>query len=500
MSKPIMIEKAKNVSIVVLFLSTVLLLYFFWGNITFDDLKQPAVPVAGEVPETPYLIRPERVIVNFGSFGSDNYAVIPAGQSDVWCDQTETDRACMVKELDRFGQAENILVNEITYAKYQEVMKYRSIWAEFNYDIPMADFCRNFGIKKAQSFDSIETVTAIGYSAASEDAKKSLFIFDRKNLKYYRLYSEKDNTQFGSLIDTIEIDTIESERYNIYYPISTYLGVDNNTLVPVTVKSDLISIPFRQAIYSYQSEKINEIAKAYFGGNFDFVRKVTEDKGTVIYMYGYGQIVLIINTDGSIEYKEEQVSDNSGQSLLDALNTAVQFVADHGSWSFPEEAKLTPYLKDVVLDPGKEHGYQFVFGLEVNGIPLYYEQGDPITVNVIKGQVTYYKRDLIDFDEKDLEEAKADSMTDVFSTVNLIAQNYQYIYDILLKAGTVNTTADQEAMFEDVASLVDNMQIGYVKLAVNKSTELQPAWIVTFKNTNVFFDLYTAEPIGYSIK
>ena len=50
MSKPRVIEKAKNIILVVLFLSTVLLLYFFWGNISFDQLKLPATQAEAEIP------------------------------------------------------------------------------------------------------------------------------------------------------------------------------------------------------------------------------------------------------------------------------------------------------------------------------------------------------------------------------------------------------------------------------------------------------------------
>ena len=496
MSKPIVIEKAKNFFLVVLFLSTVLLLYFFWGNISFDNLKQTAIPAADEEsPKTPYLIKPDRIIVNFG-FGRDNYIVIQAGQGDVWYNGKKTDSDDMVKELNLFGQAENVFTREITYDKYQEVMKYRSIWAEFNYDIPTTDFFLNFGIKKPQGLDSIETITAIGYSPASEELKKSIFIKDGKNGKYYWLSADKNKTKFGALIDTIE-----SEGYNTYYPISTYLGVkNNNTLVPLILESSMRKFPFEQEIYSYQSEKINEMAEPYFGGNFDFVRRIKEDKGTWIYMYGYGQIVLILNTDGSIEYKEEQTGENSGQSFMDALNTAIRFVADHGSWGSLDGATLTPYLKDVVLDPNKEDGYQFIFGLELNENRLYYEQGDPITVNVTKGQVTYYKRDMIDFEKKELDATKKDAKMETCSSVDLITQNCQYIYNIIFQAGVVDATVDQNAMFEEVASSVNNMQIGYVKLTGEKAGALQPAWIVTIDNIYVYFNLYTAEPMGYTIK
>jgi regulatory protein YycH of two-component signal transduction system YycFG len=240
------------------------------------------------------------------------------------------------------------------------------------------------------------------------------------------------------------------------------------------------------------------MAQQYFGGNFDFVRKITEENGTIIYMYGYGQTVLIVNTDGSIEYKEEQTENTPGQSLSDALETALQFVADHGSWESMGKAELTPYLEDVVRDPNKEKGYRFIFGLEVNGTRIYYENGAPVIVDVTSGQVTYYKRQFIDFDQKEIDSTKNDPKDDAFSVANLIAQNFKYIYDTLLQFGEVPATADQAAMFEDIASLVKDIRIGYMKPANDKSTEILPVWVVTVKDTNVYFDLYSADPVGYS--
>jgi len=499
MSKPRMIENVKNFSLVVLFISTVLLLYFFWGNISFDGLRSPSVQVVGEVPDTVKLLKPEQLVVNFGA---ENYTILPPGE--IWYNDSEKDS--FVEELDRFGPAENILVEEITYDQYQKVMQLKSIWAEFNYDIPTSDFCSKFNMTKPQSYDAIETITAIGYSAA--DLGNSLFIYDGKNHKYYRLVAEvsKDsdnktgNTEFPALIDSIE-----AEGYNIYYPIGSLGGVENDTLVPLSVEANLKSFPFRQDTYSYQTEKISAIAEQFFGGNMDFVRTIEEESGTVIYMYGYGQNVLIVNTDGSIEYKEEQTSTNVGQSFSGAMETAVDYVASHGSWESLEGAKLTPYIKDVVPNPNKKEGYRFVFGMEVGGSRLYYEEGDPIIVDVIAGQVTYYKRHIIDFDQEDIEAiqtATAEDAEDAFSAVNLIAQNSKYIYDILIQSGEIKATAgqpDQTEMFEIIASLVNNMVTGYVKLADEEIMEIQPAWVVTLKNgSEVYFDLYTADPIGYS--
>lgn len=492
MSKPNVIENIKNISLVVLFLTTVLLLYFFWGNISFDGLKSPSVQVMDEVPETVDMLRPEQIILNFGA---DNYTVLPPGE--LWYNDNEKDS--FVEELVRFGPAENILVEEITYEKYQQVKGIESIWASFNYAIPISDFCSNFGLTKPQSYDVIDAVTEIGYSTA--DRGNSLFIYDGKKGKRYRLLAEdpkdldnKGNTAFPDLIDSIE-----AEGYNIYYPISSYMDIANDTLVPLSVEVKLRSFPYLQDTYSYQTEKISAIAEKFFGRNFDFVRKITEENGTVIYMYGYGQNVLIVNTDGSVDYKETQLDGNHAeQSFSGALETALKFIASHGSWESFEGAKLTPYVKNAVPLPNNEKGYRFTFDLEIDGNRLYYEEGAPVTIDVISGQVTYYKRNFIDFDHEDIEAVETYTAENAFSAVNLVAQNCKYIYNILYQAGEVKETTDLDIMLAEIAALIKDMKIGYIKQADKEVTEIQPALVVTVNTTKIYFDLYTADPIGYS--
>lgn len=488
MGKPKVIEKGKNLILVVLFLSTVLLLYFFWGSITFDNFKIPSLQAVVTPTEATSLLKPEQIVVNFGT---DTYTVLPPG--DIWNAGPGSDKDSFVKELGRFGPVENVLVEGITYEQYLQVMKYPSIRARFNYDIPVSDFCTYFNMSKTQSYDVIETITEIGYSTAEKG--NSLYILDGKNQKTYRLVaaSETGNTEFHSLIESIEAET-----YDMYYPVGSVLGVSNDTLAPLSVKTSLKSFSFLQDFYSYQTEKIASMAEQYFGGNFDFVRKITEENGTIIYMYGYGQTVLIVNTDGSIEYKEEQTGTSAGQSFSDALETAVKFVGDHGAWESTGKSRLTPYLKDVIRDPNKGKGYRFVFGLEVNGTRLFYEKGAPVIVDVTSGQVTYYKRQFIDFDQKEIDSAQTSSTDEAFSVANLIAQNYKYIYDILLVSGKVTATQDQGVMFENIATLVKDIQIGYVKPADSESTEIRPVWVVKVKDTDVYFDLYSADPVGYS--
>lgn len=491
MSMPKNIEKVKSALLVVLLLSTILLLYFFWENTSYNKISVHEDEINTEIPLSRDVTKPSKIIV---SFGAGNYTVIPLKESNVW-DSNLSDEVSIIKEFNKFGQSENILVEEITEAQFIEIMKFKSILAEFSYFIPFENFCEEYQIKKTQSYDVIENISSIGYSAESPD---SLFIYDEKNKKYFRLVADSDHTDFLGLITSIE-----DKGYAPYYPLSVYLGVDNSILIPLDIETSMRNFYFRQDSYMHQVDKINEMAESFFGESFDFVRKITEDNGTIIYMYGYGQKVLIVNTDGSFEYKEELISESSAQlKYFDALDIALKFVSTHGSWESLDGVKVTPYIKDVDIDSSKKGSIKFTFGMDVNGVPLFYENGESIIVEVTLGQVTYYKRDMIDYDQEELDSIEAMSSQVGFSAVNMIAQNYEYIYKIISENKDGRINKDKNIIFEEVASLISNIQIGYFKPIVTNTinNQVRPVWIVTIEEYNIYFDLFNAEPVGYSQK
>ena len=490
MSKPMNIEQLKNIAIVVLFLSTILLLSFFWGDISFDrDKMLPSTPEA-EVPLVQEVLQPYRIILNFGV---ENSTIIPSDTGEIWYNK-DFEKSSIVREIHNFGQAENLLLREITGEQYKEAMSYRSIRAEFNYYITFSEFCRKYEINTPQSYNGIETISEIGYSEQSAD---SLLLYDGKNNKYYILIADADYTQFKALIKSIE-----DKGYENYYSLNTLLGVGGEDLIPLNPSTKIKTFSYQQEAYVHQTDKINEIAQSFFGDSFDFVRKITEESGTIIYMYGYGQKVVIANPDGSFEYREEQLSHNNAQqSFFASLDTALAFVASHGSWESFDGSKMVPCLKMVMVDPDKKKGFRFIFGMEVAGSRLYYETGDAIVVDVTWGQVTYYKRNMISYDENELAMIENSAEEPAFSPINLIAQNYEYIYSLLpekeIKDSDVGKKENSLA-FEMVAKSIKDMEMGYLRRGATQEEgyEILPVWIVSLDGIKLYFDLFTAEPLG----
>lgn len=506
MKKPYLnIEKVKDVILVVLFLMTILLIYFFWRNDSFDIIFQlPDERIASEMeyktpaPSLSQIIQPEEISVCFGNTGT--YTKISLDNNvKLW--------QSAINQLRQFGKSETIFVEEITKEIYEEILNNRSIEYRFAYDIPFTQFLEYEKVKKYQS---LEAISGMGSLAYFDGSKESIVIHQYKDDKYYRLAS--NNKEFSAFSNII--DEIEASNYIPYYPSKSYFGqsTNNSTLIPLSFQSNLQPFPYQleNKNNSNHNEKLKELSESFFGESFDFVRRMVDSKGAVIYMYGYGQKVFTMNIDGSFEYKEEE--NNSSEMNLgfyEALDTAVQFVANRGSWQSLNGAKLTPYLKNVkIIEKEKKKIYQFSFDMLLNNHRIYYQKGEAIFVEIHGSQVVHYKRNIIDFDNSMLNNLENAVYQETFPAVNVPAVNYIYLKNLLEKQN-VNEQKNaernyylQKMTFEQVAAQIKGMEVGYIRL-MNEKDEfiLKPAWIIRMEQMDVYFDLYNqAEPIGYSIR
>lgn len=492
------VEQLKNVILVVLLLSTVLLLSFFWGKVSFDQLGIPDKPIVQEVPQIYQVLRPNLIRL---SFGAENYTLLTTENSDLW---QSPSRADMVKEFRAFSQNPNIEVEEITLEKFQEIRQdWVSIWAQFEYDIPFSGFCREYSIEKHQNYEGIETFCMMGYS--NDAGPETVFLYDKKNKRYYRLTAAADSqpTNFAGLIERVR-----QEGYTSYYPIGrkspdpgtpSYLGIEieNDTLIPVEFRTNLAPLAYEQEVLPQQREKVKQLAADFFGENLDFVRTIVEENGTLIYMYGFGQNVFTAYPDGSFTYEEEQGKGNAAQGYFDSLRTALQYVADHGSWESLDGWRGKPALKRVEFDP---KGYRFVFGMAIRGIPLYDKTDELITIDVMQGQVISYKRNFVHVEQEAMNTLDESTMKDAFSPLNLIAQNYQYIYEVSQKQNGVDQPQAKDENFNWVAEQITSVQPGYLKVVEEEGKgHLQPVWVVTLNDNKFYFDLMTAEPLDYAL-
>ena len=465
-----LVENIKSVMLVVLLLFTILLLYFFWGSSPFKTLTEGDRPQAQAVSAID-MIQPDHIDV---CLGGDAYTV------------TENKFGVIMDCFKEFSASKTLSIEEISKSGYDEVMKLPSIRAVFDYYVPFSAICDIYGIDKIPGADAVSAVSELGYAAGYDD---SLFISDKRSGKYFRIAGSAGGA-FTVLKD--EIEAAKNGGFT-YFTVGTYVGgeVKNNALCPVSFESDAHDIPYSPEDFSAHQEKLNEIIKGFFSGNFDFVRRIEEEGGTVIYMYGYGKTVVIARSDGTLEFKGEDDEKAATQlKYLEAFDKAGAFIAAHGAFDTLDGAKCAPYLKEVVTDPDGKKGFRFIFGMKINGRNVYYQDGAPVIVDVTNGKVTYFKRSLIDVGQAT---AVKSGSREVYSAINLLAVNNEYIRNALAEAGVTDAAG---ITFDEIAAMTSRFDSGYVRADKDKG-ELKAAWIVMIGGLEFYFGLDDGTPIGY---
>lgn len=474
MKRPKGKEGLKTILIIALFFSTMLLLYFNWGYPDMKAFRILHIVAEEEVVEAPAIkdvVQPQNVVVNFGT---GTYARLGWDQFDSWNECIAT--------LSLYSRGNMVLVEEITPPQYDKIMDLRSVRFGFQYDIPFSSFCRHYDIASVQGFGQIETFREIGYSLGSPE---SLFIADENKGKYYRIVSGEQVPRLGALINAAE-----KGDYIICYPIGTFVGTEGKAIIPITFESRLAGVGFEPELQNKNGPRIREFAEIFFGESFDFVRRIEESKGTLIYMYGYGGKVLTINPDGSAEYKEKTGAGGGQQDYFESLACALQFVASHGG--FDSKGDCVPYLKESrAVEKDKRKGHVFVFGMRVTSESLYHIGSEIISVEIIGGQVSNYKRNMISLNGHTETAAK-----EAYSAINMLAKNYHYINSVLSGEGYKSSQERGEALFDYISERIQLVKTGYVRPI--DGNELIPSFVVVIEDITFYFDLFDVEPLGYN--
>jgi hypothetical protein len=482
-------------------------LYFLWNDGAGAGFRIPGSGVSGNVEVIPVksVLSPESIIVNFGA---ENYTS-QTETASLWYGAEDGDAPSFMSAFMNFLAYDNIAVGAISKEDFEDVMRARSIRAEFSFAIPTDDFCDEFRLRRTAPLDAVDAFTCVAYSEASPE---SLFLCDKLNDSFFRLAMDGES-DFKELIAFVE--TFDNESY---YPLRTFSGVENDTLLPLNAPAAPAKLSYERSLNPYaaaDAARIIKMTRAFFGNSFDFTRKITEGNGTTVYMYGYGEKVFVINRDGSFEYSAAATDSERGgaEALFDALTTALDFISSH-SESGDERglASKQIYLKDVRYSfTDGRRTYGFLFGVKINGYKVYYANSEPLFVEVTGSRVNYYKIDMIDgfLNGADAPAEKA------FAPFDILTEHFAYIYDVLSAKElipSVDGVSDEEAVFEKTASMVSGLSYGLlrpdesslVRRALHDvrgdevfEQNLSPVWVMTVGGIDFCFDIYSGAPAGY---
>lgn len=493
--------------IVVLLITAILLLSFFWRGFALDSLRSMSL-VNHEnryKPQVSDLVVPEYIKVGIGS---DGYTLIDLEHKLRVEEGSEADITVydkLIEIISLYLKQGDIGTEEIEKSQYNEVMAYSSISAEFAFEVPFREYIKQNKISIKGNISLIEDMTSFTLSPFSS---KNVFISDKRSGKYYRISVNNENFAKSMATKLNEmITTLGSEASSSYYSIKDVAGTDNDVMIPIYMKSSMHLRHYASEISINNRDDVVEMENTFFSDGMDFVRRITENKGSLIYIFGYKEKVLTLNENGGITYTEEfDRTAYRERNLYESIELAIDYVSHHGGWKIISSAGGDPYLKSISRineGDGKYSGYRLIFGMKMKGVPLEYNEGNIISVDVCGTQVIAYERDII------IPEAfESSDEWDAAVPLDMLTVNYPEMYDTITeqeikKGDTSNSPVKNEMLPEEKFDYVMS-RIELIEFCMYRDPELNgdniiPEWIVKVNDITFRFDPKNGNLNGYTV-
>jgi len=433
-------ETIKSIILVVLFLTTILLLYLLTSQnqkIEFSKLL-------------PFKMEDEEASIKAEDLVLPNEIIYSNAKGDVVSVAEKEELFKNLKEyLYTFSRQGASMVTEITKEQLDEAMLLdQSLEFYFGYSIPFTQLCNAYDVNRTTGYGSIKNVSSI---LLSDAAKDSVIIIDSKNDKYYRIISESTKGWASEVIKEVSL-----EGDNLY-PASQVLGVEKDMYIPVAIKRNVEEVYYLYEEFSEGSFALEDVSEAVFGETISFVRRIKDSFGNLTYMYGYGEKTLSVTADGTLEYKNTALENGESNGFYSDLQTAINFVVNCGGWgSSNSETKLR--LSNVEQEgEGKNAIYTFYFVQERDGEEISGEEKVGMTLTVEKGQVSSYFRKLV-----------------------IAIKSYAEPVDVLQAANAIALVASDKFndSYEYTTEQIDSMKTCYRMI----NHFLIPSWEISFKD------------------
>jgi len=493
-----LIENIKSIILVVLLIKTILLLYFVWGDFSLmaDTRGNEDINVA---ITTVQMLQPSHFEV---SFGGGSHTIITDTDEKfalfMECFRTfSVGRSLVVRELDATGRG-------LCALAFQEIKRSPSITAVFEYFLPFSALSELYGFDRISGADNIVAISELTYVFGLDGA---LFVRDIHSGRYFQITGVVINC-FARLRDAVQDIASPAE---IYMPVLSLAGVQNNTLWPLAPESNLHNIRyFRENIFMQENE-MPSFAKAFFGGSLDFVRRIVEPNGTIKYIYGYGEIVVSKHPNGRLEYTRGTSGTNRRNTeigYLAAFEKANVFMARHGGAFVDEVSGMSPYLRDVLpISRNGLSGFRFVFGIQIGDGKIHFQSGDAMLIDVLPSGVSYFQKQMINVDINEALASQRQNRRVFFPISNLIAHNEEYVRDVLISLNRIDaharvegvTDVTMDTVFELLVTNVTRLEPGYVKIDEIPNI-LKAAWILTIAGVDFYFEIESGIPLGYRVR
>lgn len=460
-------EKMKTVFLALLFVLSVLLTQRLWIIIPSGEaaLEEPGESREEELNIYAEILSPQSYVYNFGG---GYHTVLFTDPNGTWEEA--------IGRVDRFVE-KDFTVETLNLTQWQEINEYKSVKLRFSFPIPLELFYGDY-----ESWALKEILQHVDYLVLPASEPNILYVADKSRGIYLRLRGEGMTDDISAKIDEVaRMDVTD------YFRAGDILGIDSDLLLPINFEKEVPSLKVAPEIGASDQTQITAIAGRFFGENFDFVKRLEENDGSVLYISNYGEKVMKIYADGLLEYTEklEKQGRPSTLSKMEALNKAVVFVRNYGGWP------VNAYLSNLeTIEKSGMPGYRLLFNYKMKGYPVLTASGEghgAISVEIYGNTIGYYKRKII---REKMNPGSEGSVSDgaVLVPQKVIDRNLSeiaaaYIIDNGLDLDQVS----KDQLLFDILSAIENIQLAYYLDDFNQPDTLSPIWKINIDQRLYYF-------------
>jgi hypothetical protein len=395
------------------------------------------------------------------------------------------------------GLQEGDQLEPVEISRWNELVKGRAVRFVLPFDMALSDIQMMLNLD-VFPFGEETKINSILISTHVPDA---IYFGNESEHVYFRLYGNAKLDEISAEIEVVEENTsIEYRRVEDLFGLSTSsedpFDKQNNSVFPITtMRVDFVNITPEVDVTATDDSALKSYANKAFGKQFNFVKKMQDVDGSIIYLYGYGNKALRLGADGSIDFTQRLESGTSVESLdlRAAMNLALNYVDQYGG--IPGSLYLSNYTVHEDEDKNKVYGFDFAY--KIKELPVMLDNsrsGDSIRVDIVGDRVTNFFRRI----HKYRDSFMLDFYPRALTINEVLERNSSIIENDYEKSLPEGMSLSSSELWTRILCDISDVELAYF-LEEDKSY-LYPVWKLDIGELSYVFRLYDGRLLSVSKK
>ncbi len=371
---------------------------------------------------------------------------------------------------------------EIDYAVWQNAIEKKGVGFKLNFEMELDD------IISIYKNDDVDFQEDFPVSQISLDINGDIYL--RNKDKYYMSKTNIGKCEkLDFLINEIQDSYLEYRSVEKMYSLKKILQGDddfklNDELIPIMkiVDIPIIEVVDEVDITDEENMAIKNYATRILGENF--IRKVYDYEGSIIYMTGYGEKALKIDNNGYFEYHEKIIENEEELTFLEGFKKSIDALSTINS--LPSNIYISNYYK-YNASGNEITRYEFNYSYGGYEVLLDNEESSAFIVEYNGSQLISIKRKY----KKFISSINVNKIWESALLINVVIdKNYDVIVRNYLRDNKIDVYSETSQYVYEVLQNIKTLEIKYYLKNIDNEEKLVPVWKFEIGNRIYFINIY----------